>query len=171
MLCTAAKSAWPWQLQSPVLTGPTGLENGRHTGRPKKASITQVKRSVNGQKPSSYMSFFRQNPTAPDVCKKGVIGDSALYDLEGFDVVWHVGIDVFHLCYVGVTKLLLKRMFVARSTVESRQLLQEINQHTTEPCVSSRRLPGQHGPCRSRCSRGTSWQSSPDLSCPSLHSG
>ena len=55
--------------------------------------------------------------------------DSALYDLEGFDVVWQVAIDVFHLCYEGVTKLMLKRMFIARNTVESRQLLQDMNIH------------------------------------------
>ncbi len=55
--------------------------------------------------------------------------DSALYDLEGSDVVWHVAVDVFHLCYEGVTKLMIKRMFIARNTVESRQLLQDLNIH------------------------------------------
>ena len=52
--------------------------------------------------------------------------DSALYDLEGFDVVWQVAVDVFHLCYEGVTKLMLKRMFIARYTVDT---LQDLNIH------------------------------------------
>ncbi len=55
--------------------------------------------------------------------------DSALYDLEGFDVVWQVAVSVLYLCYEGVTKLMLKRLFIDRNTVESRQLLQDLNIH------------------------------------------
>ncbi len=55
--------------------------------------------------------------------------DSALYDLSCFDVIWQVAIDVFHLCYKGITKLQLRRMFITRNTVESRQLLEELNIH------------------------------------------
>ncbi len=66
-----------------------------------------------------------------------VVEDSALYDLEGFDIVWDVAIDVFHLCYEGITKLQLRRMFVVRSTVESRDLLEELNVHYREMRVFS----------------------------------
>ncbi len=55
--------------------------------------------------------------------------DSALYDLEGFDVVWQVAVSVLYLCYEGVTKLMLKRMLIDRNTMESRQLLQDLNIH------------------------------------------
>ncbi len=51
--------------------------------------------------------------------------------------MWDVAIDVFHLCYEGITKLILRRMFVVRCTVESRNLLAELNAYYTEMRVFS----------------------------------
>ncbi len=41
-----------------------------------------------------------------------VVEDSVLYDMEHFDMVWDVAIDVFHLCYEGITILQHRKMFV-----------------------------------------------------------
>ncbi len=55
------------------------------------------------------------------------MADSAIYDLEGVDLIWGLPIDVFHIGFEGVTKLMLIRLFVVRDTKESREVLAEVN--------------------------------------------
>ncbi len=75
--------------------------------------------------PTGHCMIFRMNPQAPDDERRGVVADSALYDLENFNIIWQIPIDVFHLCFEGITKQMLKRMFVSHNTVESRGILAE----------------------------------------------
>ncbi len=50
-----------------------------------------------------------------------------MYDITSFDFVWGCAIDIFHLAYEGITKLMLMRTFVLRSTKEAREMLAEIS--------------------------------------------
>ncbi len=56
-----------------------------------------------------------------------MITDSALYDITGFDFIWGVAIDIFHLCFEGISKVMLIRLFVLRKTKDSRQLLADVS--------------------------------------------
>ncbi len=67
------------------------------------------------------------NPRAPEGERKGVVADSALYDLPLFDTIWMLPIDIFHIGYEGITKTMLYRMFGASSTRESRAILSQLN--------------------------------------------
>ena len=55
------------------------------------------------------------------------MADSALYDITNFDFIWGMAIDVFHICFEGISKLMLVRLFVLRTSKESRELLAEIS--------------------------------------------
>ncbi len=55
--------------------------------------------------------------------RKGIIADSALYDFPDLDFIWGLPIDVFHIAFEGITKLMLVRMFVTKSNKETRELL------------------------------------------------
>ena len=57
--------------------------------------------------------------------QEGVIDDSALHDLEGFDVVWDSPIEEFHNCKEGISKQIHHRGFVKKTTVYSRKILSE----------------------------------------------
>ena len=82
-----------------------------------------------GPKPVTNLrqTFFREQTTASDHEKCDIIADSALYDLEGVDFIWGVAIDVFHICFEGISKLMLIRLFLVRNTKESREVLGEVN--------------------------------------------
>ncbi len=71
--------------------------------------------------------IYRENPHAPEEERKGVVADSALYDLPAFDTIWMLPIDIFHIGYEGITKTMLYRMFIASSTRESRAILMQLN--------------------------------------------
>ncbi len=73
------------------------------------------------------IGFCRTDTAAPDYAKKDVVDDSALYDFPDVDYIWGLPIDVFHNGWEGLTKLKLVRMFINRSTKESRQVLAEVN--------------------------------------------
>ena len=66
------------------------------------------------------------NPTADAKKTKGVIADSALYDISGFDFIWSLAIDIFHLCFEGISKTMLIRMLVLKTSKEAKQLLADI---------------------------------------------
>ncbi len=69
----------------------------------------------------------RLHPTRDDKKSKGVVADSALYDITNFDFIWGLAIDVFHICFEGISKLMLVRLFVLRTSKEFRELLMEIS--------------------------------------------
>ncbi len=56
--------------------------------------------------------------------RKGIIADSALYDFPDLDFIWGLPLDVFHLAFEGITKLMLVRMFVTKTNKEARELLE-----------------------------------------------
>ena len=49
--------------------------------------------------------------------RMGVKRDTPLIDLNGFDIIWSVPIEEFHLIKEGISKLMLERMFTG--TAES----------------------------------------------------
>ncbi len=57
--------------------------------------------------------------------RKGVIDDSALHDLEGFDVVWDCPIKEFHNCKEGLSKQIHHRGFGKKATAYDQRILSE----------------------------------------------
>ncbi len=54
--------------------------------------------------------------------RQGITAFSPLFDLQSpFDIVWGLPVDQFHLIFEGIVKEMLRRMFVARDTKESRR--------------------------------------------------
>ncbi len=60
--------------------------------------------------------------------RKGVIADSALYDLPQFDIVWDCPIEEFHNIKEGLSKQIMHRMFIKKKTVYSRAVKNELSQ-------------------------------------------
>ena len=127
-------------LHTDVATAPKPpIRGAEYTGstRPKRHLFAQRRNqcSTQGIKicavllQSSYnASLCRVNPLASEDLRKGVVADSALYDLvPPFDTIWMLPIDVFHIAFEGITKTMLNRMFVLRCTRESRAVLMQIN--------------------------------------------
>ncbi len=80
---------------------------------------------------------FRVGRTAPPDEKKGIVEDSAIYDLPHVDYIWGLPLDVFHLCYEGITKLMLVRIFVKRKTKQAKRYLKSLNHYYTSMRVFS----------------------------------
>ncbi len=84
------------------------------------------------------MSFCcRVGTTSPDEEKRGIVADSGVYDMPHVDYIWGLPLDIFHLGYEGITKTMLKRMFVKRDTVQSRKYLARLNHYYTKMRVFS----------------------------------
>ena len=68
---------------------------------------------------------------------KGVKADTPLYDLAGFDIVWDLPIEEFHLLFEGLTKVMLDRMFVSSCTEKSRPIWKKLSTAYAEMAVFS----------------------------------
>ena len=71
----------------------------------------------------------RYNTDADMDTHKGIVADSGVYDLPDVHYVWGLPLDVFHLCFEGITKLMLVRMFVKRTTKESKMVLSQLSHY------------------------------------------
>ncbi len=80
---------------------------------------------------------YRVGRTAPAEEKKGILQDSAIYDLPHVDFVWGLPLDIFHLGYEGITKKMLERMFTKRTTKQSKAYLTRLNYYYTKMKVFS----------------------------------
>lgn len=58
---------------------------------------------------------------------RGVLTDSPLLDLPGFDPIWDVPIEEFHLIKEGLTKLMMERMLDFSNTDETRRIKKELS--------------------------------------------
>lgn len=59
---------------------------------------------------------------------RGVKGSTPLYRLPpGFDIIFSVPLDEFHLVKEGIAKLIVKRLFEDQSTMESRDIFDTWN--------------------------------------------
>ncbi len=79
----------------------------------------------------------RVGKNSPDGEKKGILEDSAVYDMPHVDYIWGLPLDIFHLGYEGITKKMLERMFTKRDTVQSRKYLARLNHYYTKMFVFS----------------------------------
>ena len=69
--------------------------------------------------------------------RKGVIADSALHDLPGFDVVWDCPIEEFHNCKEGMSKQIHHRALVKKKTRYSARILAQYSALYEEMAVFS----------------------------------
>ncbi len=49
--------------------------------------------------------------------------------MQHVDYIWGLPLDVFHLSFEGITKLMLSRMFCKRETKQSKRYLAQLNHY------------------------------------------